>query len=110
MTEFSNKSKTPEVSAPATTTAEQDLRTAGQRRINLIWEYTQSGIAILLVVSAVIITVVPTLQGHQIEVPDVLTSSLFLVLGFYFGRTNHARIGDEPPRSRPLDDRNWEKR
>jgi len=91
-----------EGSAPPTTTAEQNLRTAGQRRINMIWEYTQAFIAILLVISAVIITVVPSLQGRAIEVPDVLTSSLFLVLGFYFGRTNHARIGDSPP---PLDDR-----
>jgi hypothetical protein len=93
-------------SAPPTTTVEQDLRTAGQRRINMIWEYTQAFIAVLLVCSAVIITVFPTLQGRQIEVPDVLTSSLFLVLGFYFGRTNHARIGDAPS----LDDRHREKR
>jgi len=37
------------------------------------------------------------------ESPAVLlANAFFLVIGFYFGRTNHARIGDW---GRPLDDR-----
>ena len=87
-------------SLPPNTTAEQDLRTHGQRKINLIWEYTQSGIAISLVLASIFVSVHAALQGTGRDVPDILKSGLFLVLGFYFGRTNHARIGDHP-----MDDR-----
>lgn len=73
-------------SAPATTTGEEDRATYGQRRINLIWEGTQAAIA----VSVTIATVIGALWGVD---SAVLANSFFLVVGFYFGRTNHQRIG-----------------
>jgi hypothetical protein len=32
------------------------------------------------------------------EVPSMLTNSLFLVIGFYFSRTNHSAIGGVGPK------------
>lgn len=103
-----------EVSRPPTTTSEQDLRTAGQRRVNLIWEYSQAGIALLVVVANVLYAFVQTLIPGAATLAaasgqsGLLSNAFFLVIGFYFGRTNHARIGDDPRGSRHsdgLDDR-----
>ena len=96
------------------TTAEQDLRTAGQREINLIWERTQRHIALFVVLLAGIVSGVVVITS--VVMRDAEPSSLvlaaftllsnisFLVAGFYFGRTNHARIGDSKS-SAGLDDR-----
>jgi hypothetical protein len=68
------------------TTAEQDRATFGQRRINLIWEGTQAAIAVSVTLA--------TVSGALMSVESaVLSNSFFLVVGFYFGRTNHQRIG-----------------
>ncbi len=72
------------------TTAEQDLKTFGQRRINLIWEATQASIAVIVVLANVIAAFIASAQANM------LANAFFLVIGFYFGRTNHARIGDSP--------------
>lgn len=85
-----------------TTTSEDDLHTAGQRRINLIWEYTQATIAVTIVLAniayAFVILMIPSPPNAFL-----LANAFFLVIGFYFGRTNHARIGDT--QRRPMDDR-----
>lgn len=79
---------------PPTTTTQEDLTTAGQRRINLIWEYTQAFIAITVVLSNLIVGAVFGIKRIPAgEFPFVLSSSLFLIIGFYFSRTNHAAIG-----------------
>jgi|HubBroStandDraft_4_1064222.scaffolds.fasta_scaffold00019_36 hypothetical protein len=78
---------------PPTTTREEDIVTAGQRKINLIWEYTQAVISIVVVLSNMVVAVWNGIMGRPIEVPVVLSSSLFLIVGFYFSRTNHAAIG-----------------
>lgn len=91
------------------------LRTEDQRRISGIWERTQQVIALfvingtLFVVGILVLT--PSLiavNGEQ--VPDYavtasvagmlfLTGAANLVIGFYFGRTNHQRVGgDASPR------------
>jgi hypothetical protein len=95
-----------------TTTAEQDLRTAGQRRINLIWEYTQAGIAISVVFANIFYIFALLFTGEVAPsvaaAAGLLSNAFFLVIGFYFGRTNHARIGDDPDRRLrvgPMDDR-----
>jgi hypothetical protein len=80
---------------PPTTTAQQDITHAGQRRINLIWEVTQAFIAIIVVLGNIIVGV---FRGMELvktdkEFPFILSSALFLVIGFYFSRTNHAAIG-----------------
>lgn len=77
-----------------TTTVQEDLTTAGQRRINLIWEYTQAFIAVTVVAANLVVgSVFGIKQIPAGEYPFVLSSSLFLVIGFYFSRTNHAAIG-----------------
>lgn len=77
---------------------ENQMRAAGQHRINLTWEYTQALIAVL-VIGVFVVTVV------REKVSDPFTAGIVgVVVGFYFGRTNHARIGDS---AKPvgLDDR-----
>jgi FtsH-binding integral membrane protein len=105
-------------SRPATTTSEQDLRsaesrdqfakrTAGQRRINIVWEVTQALLAISVVESALYVAVSLSLgsDGNVRQTALVMIVGLAnLVTGFYFGRTNHARIGDVP-KADGLDDR-----
>ncbi len=68
------------------TTAEEDRATFGQRRINLIWEGTQAAIALLLICAFVYSVL------NAIDSP-ALNNMLAIVVGFYFGRTNHQRIG-----------------
>jgi hypothetical protein len=81
-------------SLSATTTYQQDLVSAGQRRINLIWEYTQSIVTILVVVTNMVVAASNAIaRGTVAEHPAILSSSLFLILGFYYSRTNHAAIG-----------------
>lgn len=69
-----------------TTTVEQDKYTRTARSINLIWEMTQ-GIVAFAITMAVIYCAV-----QKIASPE-LSNGFFLVIGFYFGRTNHARRG-----------------
>lgn len=77
------------------TTVQEDKTTAGQRLINMIWEGTQAIIAVQVVAANM---VVGTWRGmgwvkDEKEFPFILSSALFLVIGFYFSRTNHAAIG-----------------
>ncbi len=65
---------------------ELDRKTLGQRRINLIWEVTQAFIALAVTVGALYASI----QGR---VSEMLGNAFFLVIGFYFGRTNHQRVG-----------------
>ena len=85
-------------SLAATTTAQQDLVTAGQRRVNLIWELTQAAIA--LSVSGTTLFVAGNLAirgGADMVTFGLLSNGFFLVIGFYFGRTNHQRTGGVVP-------------
>ena len=83
-----------------TTTVQQDLTTAGQRRVNLIWEYTQSFVTIVVVLANMIVAVINGVKaaGVPSEHPAILSSALFLILGFYYSRTNHAAIGGVGPK------------
>lgn len=69
-----------------TTTHQEDLTTSGQRRVNLIWECTQAAVA-LTVTLAVVYSAVSGIMS------DTLTNAFFLIIGFYYSRTNHAAIG-----------------
>lgn len=96
---------------PPDTTAQQDITTAGQRTVNLIWEHTQSKIAwfvILagMVVNGVVVLILVTIK-REISVEQVAIISLCLqfvnltcgiVIGFYFSRTNHTNIGGVGPK------------
>ncbi len=85
---------------------EVDRVSHGQRRINLLWERTQAIIALSVVevslaVGAVMIlrdagglTGPGTTAGSPGSLAFVFLASVAnLVIGFYFGRTNHQRIG-----------------
>ncbi len=69
-----------------TTTEQEDLTRHGQRRINLIWEITQAIIAVLITCAVV------WCVANKIE-SGPITNAFFLIVGFYFARTNHAAIG-----------------
>jgi hypothetical protein len=90
--------------AVATTTSEQDRKTAGQRVINLIWETTQMRVALSVIWSSLFVAAVLSILGSWLGSPDLqLAAVVFLfgvanlVTGFYFGRTNHTKSsgGDE---------------
>ncbi len=84
-----------QLSRTPTTTNEQDLLTASQRRVNLIWEMTQAMIAVAVTGSTLFVAGSLAVRGTQDTAPFLLLSNaFFLVIGFYFGRTNHARAGD----------------
>jgi len=93
---------------PGATEAEQEKTTAGQRRINLIWETTQAKIALFVVVVGVsvnaLVVVLCILYIKEVSVNQLALVSICLqfinltagiVIGFYFSRTNHQAIGGE---------------
>lgn len=69
-----------------TTTEAEDTTTEGQRKVNLIWELTQAGISVLIT-GAVVYCAVYRIPS------DNLANAFFLIIGFYFSRTNHQAIG-----------------
>jgi hypothetical protein len=71
---------------PATTTLEEDRHSFSQRRVNIIWEGTQAFIALTVTVSFVFASL------KKID-SQALNNTFFVVIGFYFGRTNHQRVG-----------------
>jgi len=78
--------------------AERSAVTAGQRRINFIWETTQAMIAVSVIGTTLLVDALVALRGIQLT--EVTTSAqtqlnvmAALVTGFYFGRTNHTRTG-----------------
>lgn len=68
------------------TRASSALVTYRQSRINLIWEATQSFISILIVGALIYCSI------NNITTED-LSNAAFLIIGFYFSRTNHQAIG-----------------
>lgn len=68
--------------------------TSGQRRINLIWEFTQATIALAVCASTLVVAaILATREVGLAESFLLLSNGFFLVIGFYFGRTNHERVG-----------------
>lgn len=87
----------PSVAQDATISAEVK-RTAGQRTINVIWEVTQAVIALAVTMATLFAAVSLVLQGKPADAAFLLLSNaFFLVIGFYFGRTNHQRMGGIGP-------------
>jgi len=81
-----------DASIAATTTFQEDLTTAGQRKVNLIWEYTQAAIAIIVVLTAMVSGIIGQLHA-EMQVPNLIGVAFGMITGFYFSRTNHASIG-----------------
>lgn len=69
---------------------ESDRGSAGQRRVNLLWESTQATMTVLIVAANVAAVFLDTVSK---EAQLTLTNAMFVVLGFYYGRTNHQKIG-----------------
>lgn len=88
-------------SIPPDTTREDDRRTASQRRVNIIWETTQAIIALavtgtgMYVAASLAMRNDPNANDKSAAITAFLliSNTVFLVIGFYFGRTNHARTG-----------------
>lgn len=94
-------------SKPVDTPAESEqkaLTTAGQRNVNLMWETTQARVAIAIVyvvlgvaATVTIVGMLPWATEKQLALAItaflLLSNLSTLVIGFYYGRTNHQRIG-----------------
>jgi hypothetical protein len=76
-----------------TTTAEQDRVTAGQRRINRVWEFTQSVVSLLVVFTTAVGVLVRVFHPAATALPAEWWTIVGLVIGFYFSRTNHTKTG-----------------
>lgn len=76
----------PQAPKTPTTTREEDITTAGQRRINLIWEMTQATISVLIT-GAMIYCIVKDIDTKE------LSAAFFMVITMYLLRTNHTKIG-----------------
>lgn len=83
-----------------TTTAAEDMITAGQREINRTWENTQMKIALSVIWASLLVSAFLAVAGQKLGTVELqLAAVVFLfgvanlVTGFYFGRTNHARTG-----------------
>lgn len=94
--------------ASPTSTEEENLVSASQRAVNLIWETTQMKIALSVIWAALVVAAVLAIGGKLTgSTPDVqLAAVVFLfgvanlVTGFYFGRTNHTKVGGVSQRER----------
>lgn len=73
-------------SAPPTTTAQQDLVTLRQSRINFIWEGTQAFITSVITLAAIYCAI------NNIE-SDIINFAFVAIISTYYARTNHTRIG-----------------
>lgn len=92
--------KVGDLNTAPTTTAAQDMVTAGQRTINLIWENTQMKVALSVIWAALLVSAILAVAGKILGTPDLQLAAIVflfgvanLVTGFYFGRTNHSRTG-----------------
>lgn len=75
------------------TTAEQDTMTAGQRRINLLWEWTQAVLAVIVTTSTLFVAAKLALIENDHAAFLLLSNAFFSVISVYLTRTNHTRIG-----------------
>lgn len=75
-------------------TTETEKHTAGQRQINRIWEVTQALIAVSVSLSTLYVAATLSVSNSgEMAAFLLLSNAFFLVIGFYFGRTNHQRVG-----------------
>jgi len=84
------------VVATPTTTEEQDRGTQGQRDVNMVWENTQRQVALAVIAVALAVAAWLAVAGasdNSVAASVFLYGVANLVIGFYFGRTNHQRVG-----------------
>lgn len=81
--------------------SETSLRSEGQRTVSMIWETTQQKIALMTVGGAMMLAGAIVMFGHWLKLANDVRIAAFmfvagaanLVIGFYYGRTNHQRVG-----------------
>lgn len=89
---------------PPTTTKEQDTSTASHREINLMWESNQGRISLAVVGTTLVVAAILSLSALRPSITDsqmaiavaafmLLNSLVSGVIGYYFGRTNHEKVG-----------------
>lgn len=69
------------------------LRVAGQRHINLRWEGTQAAVAIAVTIVTLGVCAYMVVAKGSDGALNVLGNAFFFVIGTYFQRTNHQKIG-----------------
>lgn len=71
------------------------LAVSRHQKINLIWEYTQAYMAVLVITTVLLSSTYIAITTKDDSKRDVALSFMIglsnLVAGFYFGRTNHTR-------------------
>lgn len=94
----------PEADARAVETAEQSetsLHSKGQRETSMLWELTQKDVALSTVRTTLAVAGITAIFGTWLQIAENVRMGAFiflygvanLVIGFYFGRTNHTRTG-----------------
>jgi hypothetical protein len=89
--------RSPVSPAAMTVAGQMALKTEGQRKVNLIWEYTQATMAVLIVLANILVWVESALRPG-VNIPASLSDALFVIVGFYYGRTNHSATGGVGPK------------
>lgn len=83
-----------ELQATRASDAEQ-LAVERHQKINMVWEYTQAYMAILVITTVLLascyIAITTNNDNHRGDGLLFMTGLANLVAGFYFGRTNHTR-------------------
>jgi hypothetical protein len=69
------------------------LRVAGQRWTNRFWEIVQGTLAIMVCGTAMVVVLLLVWRNKDDSALGLLTPTLFTILGFYFARTNHQKVG-----------------
>jgi hypothetical protein len=96
-------SQTPST-APTQAEYQRDQMHAGQRRVNLIWEVTQAVVALIIVLCNMGMFILIGWQAANnkiVTMPEGLTDAMFIIIGFYFGRTNHSATGGVGAKAAP---------
>lgn len=74
-------------------------------QINLLWESTQAAIAIVIVLANIVhifvLLYIPIVSNAATNAATLLGNGFFLIVGFYFGRTNHTRNPIPPHKTHP---------
>ena len=77
-----------------TVAGEQNRHAQGQRRVNIIWEITQAFVALAVTSTSLYVFAQLAVKDQwTVAAIGMLSNAFFLVIGFYFGRTNHQRTG-----------------
>lgn len=89
------------VSEKAAAQLEVSLKSEGQRTTSMLWEMTQKDVALSTVRTTLAVAGITAVFGSWLTIAESVRMGAFiflygvanLVIGFYFGRTNHQRVG-----------------